>query len=264
MEKFMMHEYTYIVATAAIAILIGIFAILFKRRKEDDLSLDMPNTNGDPLFDTANVKADANDNPAGRWGDQIVGAPRVISAETPEERIARIHQEAAEFKAQQRVKPAATQIHRPSRPVHQPAPKLPALVTLYVMARNGMQFNGNDLYQALINAGLSFGKMRIFHYYEDHDPQRAELFSLASAVNPGTIDIDNLAQFTTPGLTLFLNVNSLANPKMALEIMIAVAEQLAEDLDGAVLNSQRQAWTSETERDCYRMVSQIELNRNHG
>lgn len=246
---------------AAVSVLIiGLIAMIIVRRRRKDEPLNMPNTEGDPLLDKSETNAASLDLFVGRWGDQVVGKPKIISAETAEERVARIHHEAELLKAQQQQfqmrQPTAfapRTIHA-QMTAHQPT-KDPtshnAVMVLYVMAKENHRFSGYELYQSLINAGLFYGKMRIFHYHQHRDSQQPTLFSVASAINPGSIDIEHIGNFSTPGLTLFLDTKRVPNAKTALEAMIAVAEQLADDLDGIVLNSKRQSWSSQVETECY-------------
>ncbi|MBY0543948.1 MAG: cell division protein ZipA [Gammaproteobacteria bacterium] len=259
---------------AGLTLIILMTAAIFvwkRKRNKNELDMpNMPNMEQDPLMDKPNAETTARN--VGRWGDQIVGKPRIISTETMEERIERIHQQTVQM--QQRARPA----HIPQVPksmlrsIHQPQvalKKVPTkkistsvakpdsttnkseLIVLHVMAKEAHGFKGNDVYQSVINAGLFYGKKQIFHYHDRRNIDGAILFSLASAVNPGLIDLEQLDSFTTPGLTLFMNKQDLKNPKMALETMIAVAEQLADDLEGVVLNSKRQPWTSELEMACF-------------
>lgn len=250
------------IAAAGILIIGAALLIVLRRRRKDE-PLNMPKTEGDPLFDNAEQAPINMDMYVGRWGDQVVGKPKVISTESHEERVARLHQEAEQLKTQYQL----SQMRQPSvyapRAVHAQTvapqnkyerPQQNAIVVLYVMAQENQRFSGYELYQSLINAGLIYGKMRIFHYHQQHDSQRPALFSVASAINPGSIDIDHIGSFSTPGLTLFLDSARVPNAKVALETMIAVAEQLADDLQGTVLNSKRQSWSTEVESECYALL----------
>lgn len=238
-------------------------AIFFKQRKHHSEALDMPSPEKDALFEIEAVsKPVAVDAFVDRWGDQIVGKPKVISTETAEERVARIHEQVAQQQAQQRqarqvpaYAPRAIHNYVAKKPVARketpPPQSTNSIVVLYIMAQDHHRFKGYDLYQSLINAGLLYGKMKIFHFHQAQDPQKPALFSIASAINPGVIDIDNIDNFTTPGLTVFMDTSRVRNPKLAFETMVAVAEQLADDLDGYILDSKRQQWSSEVEIECF-------------
>lgn len=114
------------------------------------------------------------------------------------------------------------------------------LIVLYIMSKPEQPFLGYELLQALTAAGLHYGKLNIFHYYEKSSDNKDEniLFSLASAVEPGIIDVDNIGAFTCPGLTLFMHAE-IKNPEAIFELMLQTAEQLAEDLGGTICNELR-------------------------
>jgi cell division protein ZipA len=153
----------------------------------------------------------------GRYGDQVVGKPREVSIEP--EVIAAL----------------------------QTAKKAPPIIIMYIMAQPNTEFGGYDLQQSLANAGLIFGDMDIFHRYEDTSGKGQLLFSLASAVEPGTIDIANIGAYSTPGLCLFLDCNQHPYPMQSFTLMVHVAKQLAEELNGTVLSGKREPWTKAIE-----------------
>jgi len=117
---------------------------------------------------------------------------------------------------------------------------------LYVMAKEGQSFTGYELLQALLSAGLRYGEMSIFHRYQEPNIQKGILFSLASATEPGTFDMQNIGAFSCCGLTLFLR--KLANEDEGLkhyEMMLRTARQLTEDLDGILMDHNRKPMAAE-------------------
>ncbi len=245
-------EYIYLVSGGCAIAIMATLLLLIQRKRRND-SLQMPQQESDALLEQREGNV-------GRWGDQIVGAPRVISLESIEDRVARIHERTQEYQTQHKRPPlyanattlssadkkpgsqtASSKFQRTLKRASNAASAQPR--ALYVMAPEGSHFRGNDIYQAVTNSGLHYGKMDIFHYHLNEDPHQPTLFSLASAVNPGTIDIDHIAHFSTPGLTLFLNNSSRAHQHIAQEAMITVAEQLADELGAIILDENRQPWS---------------------
>ncbi|MHA7840653.1 MAG: cell division protein ZipA [Gammaproteobacteria bacterium] len=157
---------------------------------------------------------------------------------------------------------AATFYHQPSQPTEKKqspaeAPQSNILV-MFLMAKPGRRFAGYELLQALIATGLRFGKMDIFHRHEGSNGTGPILFSVASATQPGTFDMSRMGTFACPGLTLFMDINSTAIPRIAFESLLKAAHQLAEDLDGELLDGQRQPWTSAHEESCWHAVNHCE------
>lgn len=141
----------------------------------------------------------------------------------------------------------------PSKPAVQQAPAQRVL-SLSVMARSPYRFTGYELLQVLQGNGFRFGKMNIFHYHPGQDVASAPLFSLVSATEPGTFDINNMGAFSCPGLSLFMTVDAHADPENVLALMIDVAKQLADELDGDLLDSRLTPWDRDIEHAYYEAV----------
>ena len=127
------------------------------------------------------------------------------------------------------------------RNVHVPEAQASDLVIFHVMTKEGRFFVGYELLQALLAGGMRFGDMNIFHRYQDPTGRGPLLFSLASATEPGTFDMQNIGAFSGRGLTFFLRKSG--NPTIdqeRMELMLHTAMQLAEDLDGILLDDKRE------------------------
>ncbi|BBB15008.1 cell division protein ZipA [Candidatus Rickettsiella viridis] len=117
-----------------------------------------------------------------------------------------------------------------------------SLIILHLLAAEERPYAGYELVQTLSSAGFYYGAMNIFHYYEDQNEKSARLFSLASAVEPGTFDLTHIAEILAPGLCLFMSLkdkNALAN----FELMLETAQLLIQDLGGQLCDGQRQPLT---------------------
>lgn len=109
------------------------------------------------------------------------------------------------------------------------------LIVLYVVARRQPSFNGEDILTVLEENGLKYGKMDIFHHYGIGEIKvRKPVFSVANIVAPGTLDPEEVAISTTPGLALFMRLPGPFGGRVAFELMLNHAERFAEALDGIV------------------------------
>jgi len=149
-------------------------------------------------------------------------------------------------------------------PTQKPAvvakPTEPAIkhLVLHIAASNERPFSGYELLQALLAAGLRYGKMNIFHRHEHKTGRGEVLFSVASTVAPGTFDLPKMGGFSTPGLTLFCSVAKVKEPMKVYELMLSTAAQLAEDLGGRVLNDKRELLTKEHIVSTSKLIRQFE------
>lgn len=120
------------------------------------------------------------------------------------------------------------------------------ILILYVMAKDGKQFAGYELAQAVAESNLCFGDMNIFHRHQFPDGSGDVWFSVASATKPGTFDISKLTEMRCLGLSLFMQVRGNENDRERFELMLKTANQLAEGLDGLLLDEDRKPLTEST------------------
>jgi cell division protein ZipA len=137
-------------------------------------------------------------------------------------------------------------------------------ISLYIESSLERPYSGYELLQAILSSGLRYGEHSIFHYYADKTSKDKTLFSLASAVKPGTFDLPRMGAFSTRALTLVLDVEKVDEPLKAFEKMLHVAGQLCEYLGGKVLNSDRELLTKECVRDtCLSLNNHLQNKSNY-
>ena len=134
-----------------------------------------------------------------------------------------------------------------------PIRKPEMFVVIYVLALDE-PFPGQGLVEVLLNSGMTFGEMDIFHQLDDRG---AQLFSLASALEPGTFNLSSLDQFSTPGVTLFMRVHELAAPLQVLDSMLSVADKVAQELNGEVRDETRSVMTPQTIEHCRQSLTEF-------
>ena len=134
-----------------------------------------------------------------------------------------------------------------------PIRKPEMFVVIYVLALDE-PFLGQGLVEVLLDSGMTFGEMDIFHQLDDRG---AQLFSLASAVEPGTFNLSSLDQFSTPGISLFMRVHELAAPLQVLDSMLSVANRVAQELNGEVRDETRSVMTPQTIEHCRQSLTEF-------
>lgn len=116
---------------------------------------------------------------------------------------------------------------------------------LYIMlvARSDRPYTGYELLQALLSCGLRFGAMDLFHRYEDLNGKGKILFSVASASETGTFEINKMGAYSAKGLMMFLRLSKEKELMPAFDSMIETARELVEDLGGEILDDERKILT---------------------
>ncbi|MBN8431957.1 cell division protein ZipA [Microbulbifer salipaludis] len=120
------------------------------------------------------------------------------------------------------------------------------VLILNIMAPAGDCFEGNDLLRVLLSSGLRFGEMNIFHYHCGEAGEGPVLFSLANVVVPGTFDMSEMEEFTTPGISLFLALPAEVEALKALDTLLTTARYIAEQLGGELKDENRSVFTAQT------------------
>jgi len=118
------------------------------------------------------------------------------------------------------------------------------LIICHTILNKGEFFSGQQVFNALENAGLSYGEMNVFHYPGDEKTETFALFSVANIVEPGTFDPDNIQAMSTPGLSLFLRLPTGGNYQ-AYEKFIRVANVIAHELNGELCDESRSKLTQQ-------------------
>ena len=115
-----------------------------------------------------------------------------------------------------------------------------------LMGRPGHELQGATLLSSLMALGFKFGEMDIFHRHEDANGKGEVLFSMINMVKPGTFNPYRMEQFTTPGVSLFMQLPLRSNAAFAFEDMLQAADQLASDLDAMLTDMDRSPLSDET------------------
>jgi cell division protein ZipA len=108
-------------------------------------------------------------------------------------------------------------------------------------------FDGQTLLESIIELGLVYGEMSIFHRLDKNG--RAE-FSLANAVEPGTFDLTDMGKLQIVGVILFMRVHEVSDPIDVYDNMMDVAQKLCDEFGGKLQDESRSAMTSQTIEHC--------------
>jgi len=125
-------------------------------------------------------------------------------------------------------------------------PPVEEVLVISVISRDEGGFKGPALLQNILESGLRFGEMDIFHRHESMAGHGEVLFSMANAVKPGIFDLDDIDHFSTRAVSFFLGLPGPRHPKQAFDVMVAAARKLAHELDGELKDDQRSVLTAQT------------------
>ena len=129
---------------------------------------------------------------------------------------------------------------------------------VHLIAHRGAPFEGSALLRMLLEAGLRYGRMNIFHRHVSVQDADELQFSMANAVEPGTFDLDTMEDKTFAGVTFFLKLPGPTDAIGALDKMLSICQRLAAELDGELKDEQHSVLTPQTMEHLRQRVQEFE------
>ncbi len=131
------------------------------------------------------------------------------------------------------------------------------IVTIRIVARDKTQFLGDELVLSMRGIGLKHGKFGIFHHLDDNENI---IFSVASLVEPGSFDMQNIKKQEIPGISLFLVLSASFDCIEAFDMMLNTARTLANTLKGELLDETGSTLSIQRERYLREEIIQFQHN----
>lgn len=132
------------------------------------------------------------------------------------------------------------------------------VLIINLMAPAGQHFDGSELLNTLLDHGLRYGAMNIFHRHKHADGSGPVQFSLANMVVPGTFDLSAMDDFSTPGVSMFLSLPNDDESLAAFDCMAETARAMAKTLGGELKDENRSVMTRQTLEHCRQRVIEFE------
>lgn len=117
------------------------------------------------------------------------------------------------------------------------------VIVINVHCSGDEPFVGTKLFDSMQQNGLIYGEMDIFHRHADLSGTGKVLFSVANMMQPGTLQHDDPAQFSTKGISFFMTLPCFGDPDPNFKLMLKTAQQIADDLGANVLDDARNLMT---------------------
>ncbi len=105
------------------------------------------------------------------------------------------------------------------------------IITVRVCSVGDTRWSGAALMAALEVHGLAYGHYQVYH--RKHSDGRS-IFCVASLVEPGTFDLQRMAEEDYRGVTLFAVLPGPLEPLRTVDALMAAARDLARELSGTV------------------------------
>ncbi|MEP1446724.1 MAG: cell division protein ZipA [Paraglaciecola sp.] len=140
---------------------------------------------------------------------------------------------------------------------HQPQ----EVLVLNVKSADDNPILGSALLPMLLTLGFKFGDQDIFHRHVNSNGKGPVLFSLANMFKPGNFDIDNLENFTTQGISLFMILPIEGDPHQVFNMMHNAARKIAEEFSAQIYDAKRTLLSKQSLQQYVEKIREFERQR---
>ncbi|MEI8648322.1 cell division protein ZipA [Paraglaciecola sp. Hal342] len=135
------------------------------------------------------------------------------------------------------------------------------VLVLNVKTADDAPIQGAALLPMLLTLGFKFGDQDIFHRHVNANGKGPVLFSLANMFKPGVFDIDNLENFTTHGITLFMILPIEGDPHQVFNMMHNATRKIADEFNAQILDGRRSMLTKQGLQQYVERIREFERKR---
>ncbi|PKG99726.1 cell division protein ZipA [Paraglaciecola sp. MB-3u-78] len=146
-----------------------------------------------------------------------------------------------------------------TQPVESEQPQ--EVLVLNVKSADDNPIPGSALLPMLLTLGFKFGDQDIFHRHVNSNGKGPVLFSLANMFKPGNFDIDNLENFTTQGISLFMILPIEGEPHQVFNMMHNAARKIAEEFSAQIYDGKRTLLTKQSLQQYVEKIREFERQR---
>ncbi|MGS0496309.1 cell division protein ZipA [Pseudoalteromonas mariniglutinosa] len=158
------------------------------------------------------------------------------------------------------VAPAEPQDEVITEPEQEPEqPAASDFIIVHIQMPEGLNMEGSKLLPAVNTLGFKYSEEGFFNRHLDPAGHGPVLFRLVNMYNPGTFDIDNMEQFSTAGISLFMTLPCDGDGLAAFNMLHSAAKKLADEFGATILDSQREAMTVDSVREYVEKVRRFSV-----
>ncbi|MFC3030917.1 cell division protein ZipA [Pseudoalteromonas fenneropenaei] len=121
-------------------------------------------------------------------------------------------------------------------------------IILHIQMPEGLTMAGSKLLPSVLSLGFKYAPEGFFNRHVEPSGNGPVMFRLVNMFNPGTFDIDNMEQFSTAGVSLFMTLPCEGDSLAAFNMLHSAAKKLAEEFGAEVLDSNREPLSVATVR----------------
>jgi len=135
------------------------------------------------------------------------------------------------------------------------------VLVLNVRASDQLPIQGASLLPMLLTLGFKFGEHDIFHRHVSTNGKGPVLFSLTSMFKPGVFDIDNIENFSTFGLSLFMMLPIEGDAQQVFNMMHNAARKLSDEFGCRILDGNKVGLSKQSLQQYVERIREFERRR---
>lgn len=131
-------------------------------------------------------------------------------------------------------------------------------IIIHIQTEEGLPMQGSSLLPLLLTLGFKYSDEGFFNRHEDASGQGPVLFRLANMFNPGTFDIDNMEQFQTEGVSLFMTLPCAGDSLPSFNMLHSAAKKIADEFSARILDHNREELDVSTVRQYVEKIREFD------
>jgi len=135
------------------------------------------------------------------------------------------------------------------------------VLVLNVRASDENPIQGASLLPMLLTLGFKFGEHDIFHRHVSTNGKGPILFSLTNMFKPGVFDIDNIENFSTHGLSLFMMLPIEGDAQQVFNMMHNAARKLSDEFGCRILDGNKVGVSKQSLQQYVERIREFERKR---
>jgi len=130
-------------------------------------------------------------------------------------------------------------------------------IIIHIQMPTGLTMQGSSLLPLLLTLGFKYSDEGFFNRHQDSSGTGPVLFRLVNMFNPGTFDIDNMEQFSTAGISLFMTLPCEGDNLPAFNMLHSAAKKIADEFGAEIFDHKRELLTVPTVRQYVEKVREF-------
>lgn len=135
------------------------------------------------------------------------------------------------------------------------------LLVLHVKCKDSRGFHGSALLHVVMQCGMQFGEMGVFHRFVKTSDGPQIQFSMLSSVEPGVFDMDAIDDLYIPSVTFLMGLPAPGSSQECFTMMIETAKVIVRHLNGELRDEDRSVMTPQTVEHYKQRIQEFERRK---